>query len=298
MIIFRMDGGLGNQLFQYAIGRKLAITYNTDLVLDVKTFKTYEPRAFELDKFNIRAETLIDHGGVRYTPVKMPLPLYKMMNPLIGNFILPYITESKKDYFKFNDKYLRTGKNAVIRGYFQTEKYFHDISSVLNTELTVKTNLSPHNEAVLQRITNSQSVSIHIRRGDYISNPDIYALTRDGNLDYYSKAIAFISNKISNPFFFLFTDDPAWVKQAMNGHQGYYEIISHNMENGYEDIRLMSCCKHNIIANSSFSWWGAWLNRNPDKIVIAPDKWNSDSDTTYDILPEHWIKITARGRFS
>lgn len=148
------------------------------------------------------------------------------------------------------------------------------------------------NEQVAQNILSVNAVSLHVRRGDYVSNLTINQFHGTCSLEYYNQAIAQIAKKVETPHFFVFSDDPEWVKSNLKIDYSITIVDHNNADKNYEDIRLMSLCKHHIIANSSFSWWGAWLCRNPNKIVIAPLKWfNDKSINTTDLIPDGWIKI-------
>lgn len=181
-------------------------------------------------------------------------------------------------------------------GYFQSEKYFIDYSQRIRQSFTFKNKPDELNSEMLNRIKETESISLHIRRGDYVSN--LTANSEHGlcSIDYYKKAVEYIKSKTEsrgNRCFFLFSDDPIWVKENMMFLGDEMVVVDFNTgEKSYEDMRLMSMCKHNIIANSSFSWWAAWLNNNPDKIVIAPDKWFVvDYYDTCDLYPDNFIKI-------
>ena len=182
--------------------------------------------------------------------------------------------------------------DIYIEGYWQTEKYFKNIEHTIKKDFTFKTKPDKNNQSLLNQIKNCNAVAIHVRRGDYVKNPVANRILGVCNLDYYNKCINLIIRKINNPHFFIFSDDPKWTINNLNiDFPATY--VSHNgSDKGYEDLRLMSNCKHQIIANSSFSWWGAWLNNNPNKVVMAPKKWFNDlSINTEDLIPESWVKI-------
>ena len=140
-------------------------------------------------------------------------------------------------------------------------------------------------------IADSNSVSIHIRRGDYVADPTMYTSHGTCDIDYYNRCVESLTEKVKDTSFFVFSDDPQWSRDSLKLQYPAIFVDHNDMEHGYEDMRLMSQCKHNIIANSSFSWWGAWLNNNENKIVLAPEKWFAKK--TYiinDMIPVQWVK--------
>jgi hypothetical protein len=181
--------------------------------------------------------------------------------------------------------------NSYLSGLWQTEKYFKDCEEIIRTEFTFKQPLNKKNSELSETIRRKNSVSIHIRRGDYIYNSEEYKIHGLCSIDYYKKAVECIANKAGELTLFIFSDDIEWVK---NNLKFDFPIIfvDNNVDDIHEDLRLMSLCKHNIIANSTFSWWGAWLNNNKEKIVIAPKKWFNEFEAdTKDIYPDSWMRI-------
>ncbi len=262
MITVKLKGGLGNQMFQYAYGRSLSLDKNDSLKLDLGNIiypsKHDTPRAYGLDKFNIQA-TL-------YIP--------------------------KNNYFikRFFSKIL--GKIWKKESYFHSEKYFRNNAKIIVNDFKLKNpprNTSSETAFVIK--ASISPVSIHIRRGDYVNDSKTNTYHGVIDIDYYERAINYIKKYYKDSNFFIFSDDIEWVKKNLN-IQSDTVLVSRPEIPDYEELFLMSLCKHNIIANSSFSWWGAWLNQNPDKIVIAPKRWFRDKsiDTT-DICPPEWIRL-------
>ena len=216
------------------------------------------------------------------------------LNKLIGasffekNFIL------ENNNVSYDNRINSVSSNVLLIGNWQNEKYFSSFQDSVISHFSFKLPLNAINSKRLNRILNSNSISIHVRRGDYVDN--IGANKNHGvcSLDYYRKSINYILNKIDNPTFFVFSDDPVWVEENLK-IKGEHEYINGNMGNmSYVDMQLMSNCKHNIIANSSFSWWGAWLNRNTEKIIIAPRQWFANPEKNSnkkELVPSSWIKI-------
>lgn len=290
MIISKLIGGLGNQMFQYAAGRRSAHVNNTQLKLDITGYEKQigiTPRKYLLHIFTIQENISSINEINRLKNKGFIRKVIKKINPFLQNNL--YI---KERYFNFDPSMLNICENSYLEGYWVSDKYFKDIENTIRKEFTFKDEPDVTNQKTINQIRNCESVSIHIRRGDYVSDPKTNQFHGVCGLDYYHQAIKYMTSKIKNPYFFVFSDDPKWCKTNL---QLKYPVIyvSHNLgKKDYEDMRLMSLCKHNIIANSSFSWWGAWLNKNKNKIVIAPKKWFQDkSINTNDLIPESWTKI-------
>lgn len=281
MITVRVNGGLGNQMFQYATARALATKYHTDLILDINEFDRYELRNFELDKFKIRASIVNKNYLVK--------KIFKKLNltKLVPNY---YLEKS----LKYDSELNNCTKNAYLEGYFQNERYFKLIRDELLVDFIIKDSLSSYTHELKNLIENSKnSVSLHIRRGDYISNNQTNSTHGTCSLEYYDKAIGYIKNQIGDLKIFVFSDDVEWSKENLK-YDNIYFVEADKNKIPHEDIYLMSLCNHNIIANSSFSWWGAWLNNNNEKIVIAPKRWFLDKEMQAQatgIVCENWRKI-------
>jgi len=290
MIIVRLIGGLGNQMFQYAIGRSLAYRLNTELKLDISYFERNTLRQYHLFPFNIiqNFATLDDLNRVRksyFVRLKSPIQLLKdTLNREIP--IIP-ITERFVD---FDPEILNLPDNVYLNGYWQSEKYFKDIEEIIRNEFRIKIPPDPFNKKIGEQIQYEESVSIHVRRGDYVSDPETNQAHGVCNIEYYQKAVNEIITRVNNPQFYLFSDDPDWAKANITAPAPIVFITQKDWTKSYEDLRLMSLCKHHIIANSSFSWWGAWLAKNEGQIVIAPSKWFTTIKWNYaDRLPPDWM---------
>ncbi|WP_301930465.1 alpha-1,2-fucosyltransferase [Ferruginibacter sp.] len=206
---------------------------------------------------------------------------FKIINP----FKLKNISE--KEYSRFDPSILEAGDNILLEGFFPSYKYFEDIREVLIKDFLPKQDMNVTNKHSLDKIQNTNSVGVHFRRGDYALTGHHGMLTKD----YYEAAIKQIALKAGPVQLFIFSDEPDWVKENMQ-FEFLFDVISFNKdEDSYFDMELMKHCKHNIIANSSFSWWGAWLNENPDKIVIAPKKWLNLEVDSMENIPDEWILL-------
>ena len=291
MIIVQLIGGLGNQMFQYAMARRLAIFKKADLKFDISCFKHYEDRKYDLGCFNIieNFASPQEIHRLKGPDGRIPSKIFRIINER-----KPY---NKRSYIKERHHYydpgiLEISDDVYLEGYWQSEKYFKDIEDIIHKEFKIKHKPDPANKKLGSLILNSHSVSIHIRRGDYITDPNVSEVHGICSMGYYDASIKKISKTIKNPYYFIFSDDPAWAENNLRTDNPTTFINENSGNKSYEDMRLMSLCSHNIIANSSFSWWGAWLNENPDKIVIAPKKWFNDQRiNTKDQVPESWHRI-------
>jgi len=293
MIIVQLTGGLGNQMFQYALGRVLSIKHNTGLYVDTSTYDHISqsdiPRSYELNVFGIPTEIASDQNLSKFgKPNKYNVLLNQYFNLGLDPYPKNYIKES--DHL-FQPEVLNSPDNVYLSGYWQSEKYFIAYRGQIIEDFKSRSaDRSSVNTSILKQIKSSNSVSLHVRRSDYVTNPTANVYHGVLDIDYYKKAMKLIDQKIVSPIYFVFSDDPEWVKKNIKS-QFPMVYVSHNLgKDAHEDLRFMSLCKHNIIANSSFSWWGAWLNQNPDKIVIAPKKWFNDKSINYkDLIPQGWI---------
>jgi len=298
MIIIKAYGGLGNQMFQYAFGRALSLKYNREMFIDKSYFNkenypfhTHPYYPYKLDIYNIEND-FVSPNISKFINIVKRKRLFHVINPIIGRlnlykFIPEYFPEDN-----FSIAKLKNSKNAFLEGYWQKYSIIEEFRDIIIINLTLKKEISKVNKEILNKIDSLNSISIHIRQGDYITNPTFNAYYEICPMKYYEDAMDYIAMQVDNPVFFIFSDSIDWVKNNM--HFKYLIIYVDNKGPDHEDLYLMSKCKHNIIANSSFSWWGAWLNENPDKIVIAPKKWFKDpikNNETKDLLPNSWIII-------
>lgn len=293
MIIVRLSGGLGNQLFQYALGRALALKNNVCFKLDINSYRDDCLRVYELNNFNINVEFATEEDLQKVARNNYPERISDFIRQYLPfkskNNIIKYIAEKK---FSFDKNILTLEDNIYLSGYWQSPEYFSDIRAVLLKEFMPKRSLKGYNHDIAIDMAMKNSVAIHIRRGDYVSNAVTNEFHGLCGLEYYYKCIANIAKMIKNPTFYVFSDDIDWCKEHLKIDYSV-EFVNYNQgEMAFEDLRLMSLCKHNIIANSSFSWWGAWLNQNDNKIVFAPQQWfSSYKADTKDLIPANWIKL-------
>jgi hypothetical protein len=181
--------------------------------------------------------------------------------------------------------------NVYLRGFWQSWKYFSEIRSVLVRELSMTSRPNLANTLMMNRMEASCSVCIHVRRGDYWNNPHINKLFGVCPIEYYDEAIRLIKQRLSKAVFFIFSDDLEWARENLKPDRPCIFVDCNKDMSAVHDMRLMTACKHFIIANSSFSWWGAWLSTALDKIVVAPEKWRKINRPVDDLLPDDWIKL-------
>jgi hypothetical protein len=280
-----MDGGMGNQLFQYAVGKYLAEKHGVELKLDVDSYIGNKNRQYSLHHFAVK-EVFCSRKDKKTLERKEYIS--RQLRKL-GFSIKPYwCTEQNPGY---HDYVQRLNSNVYLEGFWQSEKYFKAIENIIRKEFIVKESPSDLNKCYLDKIRSANAVSIHVRRGDYISDEVTHAVHGVCGLDYYREAINLMMAGVDDPQFFIFSDDMEWTKANLSIDRYPVTYIDNNTTADYEDIRLMSSCKHHIIANSSFSWWGAWLNDYGGKKVIAPKKWFRSLLTNDDIIPDGWQAI-------
>lgn len=290
MNIVRINCGLGNQMFQYAFYLMLK-KLNSETKLDISEFKYRKyHNGYELERiFNINPTYATKKECDKIADVSKRLldeirrDFLKIRKKSVGKLIAE--TDANLNY----KEHLLKETNSFFIGYWQSEKYFLPISDSIRNEFTFKNELDPDNLAVKEHIEQTNSVSIHIRRGDYMKKRRVGNIGSVCSLSYFEKAIGLITQKVNTPIFFVFSDDVPWAKENLKIDNVRYIDINYG-NNSYKDMQLMSLCKHNIISNSTFSWWGAWLNNNANKIVCAPSIWFRDIKMV-DIIPDKWQKI-------
>lgn len=280
MILVQLLGGLGNQMFQYAAGRALAYRTGTQLLLDVRTLHHYQagvtPRHYSLDAFSIT-------GAVASRRVCYMMELRRRLH------LTRLLRESSHAY---NPEFERVGRNTYLIGYWQSERYFAPVADHIRQELSLSTSPAPASVKMLTEIATSESVSVHVRRGDYAADPSTNAFHGLMPPSYYQRAAEALLNDTNHPHFFVFSDEPSWARQHIHLPGPTTFVDLHGPDEPHEDLRLMSACQHHIIANSSFSWWGAWLANRPGKRVFAPIKWFQDASVdTSDVCPPEWIRL-------
>jgi len=272
-ILVQVWGGLGNQMFVYAAGRALALRTNSTLILDHETgFKSdLYKRSFELSKFRIN---IISANKIQTFNYRGGSFIRLLSNKIKRHIPFLNIKIFQENNFEFNDKLISNpNTNCYIKGYWQSEKYFKDFSNIIKQDFSIKTEMpdSVLKEASEIMALGERAIAIGVRRYQEVTKFINVKLTEK---EYYLKAMGLIAQKIENPVFICFTQDPTWVKENLCGKFNIQFAKSKDQNNGaIEDLYLMKLCKHFIISNSTFYWWGAWLADNKSKIVIAPNNW-------------------------
>lgn len=287
-VIVRLEGGLGNQLFQYAAGRTIAVETNKKLLLDTSAYRADRLRCYQLDHFAIAARPL-GAGDV---------PLLKLRRSRLRRFLPRRArVEIVREEFPARVPIWPEPESASDRGppyligYWQSERYFAAIADTIRREVRVNVAPEGRNARLLDEIAAGDAVAIHVRRGDYVSNPVATAYHGLCGLEYYEAAIRRLAGSVPRPHCFVFSDDLDWVRANLDtGHPTTF--VGHNTDTPWEDLRLMAACRHFIVANSSFSWWGAWLGEWPGKQVIAPARWfRADHGGEVEIVPAGWLRL-------
>lgn len=287
MIITNLIGGLGNQMFQYAAGLALAKKHNVPLKIDVTQLNknsngAYTQRQLELNIFNLELSIATQNE------------INNFNQNLINKFLFRYFSIKSKNQIvnesgqTFNSTFMNLGPNTYLNGFWQNEKYFLNFNKEIYSAFNFKPELTNSFSNNISQLK-SNSVSLHIRRGDYVTLSSANQFHGLCTIEYYTNALNYLQNKLNTELnIYIFSDDIDWCKKNLKFNNCNYL----NTNSAAEDMYLMSNCTHNIIANSSFSWWGAWLNKNPNKIVIGPKYWfNSVESKQLGILPDSWIII-------
>ncbi|MGL4596142.1 MAG: alpha-1,2-fucosyltransferase [Bacteroidia bacterium] len=289
MIISKLMGGLGNQMFQYAVGRALSRQHKCRLYLD-KSFllqqaQTHTARVYALDVFRIEEE-FADEELIASISQNERSFIRRQFISILGN---PIIREGGS---KFLPQLNTLQPPLYLDGFWQDERYFQSIAANIREDFTPFVSPSEKNTALLEQIKTVTAVSLHVRRGDYVSNAATAAFHGNLTPSYYQQAVQLLQEKIGNIHLFIFSDDVNWVRFNMPFNVPTTYIDHNTGRDSHWDLYLMKNCQHHIIANSSFSWWGAWLNPSPQKIVIAPRHWFADANAGgQEIVPSNWLRL-------
>jgi len=292
MIIIKLMGGLGNQMFQYALGRHLSIRHNTLLKLDLSflldrsrkpdfTYRNYDLDIFPVSPVFANYFESLNGESPRYKKyIKTGLNLLRL-NPF---------TVVQEKTFNFDEKILRTPDNCYFVGYWQSEKYFKEIERTIRDDFSLG---AEPDRTLSNLILSSESVCLNVRRGDFVTNPVTNKHHGVCNAGYFYKAIDTMKKFTEKPTIFVFSDDIVWCKENLSFEDPTVFVTHDYAGRKFEKyLKLMSQCKYFIIPNSSFGWWAAWLSRFPQKKVIAPRNWFANTDlNTVDLLPDDWITV-------
>jgi hypothetical protein len=283
-VVVGLSGGLGNQMFQYAAGRSLSFRLGVPLVLDLSWFGGQEERQFALSPFSIKAElktqcpwlsprsrALVSRLSRRWLGCIMGVPVWR------------------EPHFHYSSDFAVLSGAVFLEGYWQSERYFQDIRSMLLQEFALRESLPSACAKLVEEISGCDAICVHVRRGDYLSNPEAAKVHGTCSVDYYRAGIRELCQGLARPRCFVFSDDPAWVRASLAFDCPMTVVDVNGPNDAHLDLVLMAACRHFLIANSSLSWWGAWLGNHAGKKVIAPSRWflTTDKDTR-DLLPESW----------
>lgn len=290
MILVELNGGIGNQMFQYAAAKSLALYHKTILKLDISPGpdksmpQELKPRPFDLHYFNLPDQVANTSDVESFITTSALDKIKEKTKPNHKRRVY------REPFFHYDSNFYNAEANVYLKGLWQSEKYFNPFKENIRSTFEFKNDTVKTFQDFTSRLKEENSVSIHIRRGDYLAKVSLEVLGLI-TLEHYQNAIKLINSKMPGSSFYFFSDDIQWVKENFKIPNATY-VSGDISKNHLEDLYLMSQCKHNIIANSSFSWWGAWLNNNPDKIVIAPKNWfNEGPKDTQDLIPEGWLKL-------
>ena len=299
MIIVRISEGLGNQMFEYAYAYAMHMRMreknkNINVCLDMReeSISKFDEkriaRPIEIDKFNISLYKATEENLKHWDYIKEKTFINKFLLYLSNKKLYKYKL-LQEEGFKYKKEYMLVDDNTYIEGWFQQYMYFEKYRKNLLKEFTLKEEFIIPSE-LKKILEEKQVVSLHIRRGDYITNRNVRKIMAICGKNYYSEAVKYVTSKLDNPYIFIFTNDEKWVRDNL-----FFDVPNIVISNNYnfsdiQEMVLMSYCNHNIIANSTFSWWGAWLNTHEDKIVVAPKKWFLYKKMN-NIAMKDWIKI-------
>ncbi len=293
-IVVKVNGGLGNQMFQYAMGRALALRTGASLLLDLRFFGLdgeHTKRPFELDLLNTHIEPATPDDLALFDPPPAPDRGQRMLRRLFPAKGQPLHVQEQG--FPFQSAVVNIRRDAYLEGHWQSEKYFLDQETAIREDFTFDQPLSCASKEVLRQIRQAaHAASLHVRRGDYVHQAAASAHHGVCAPGYYQAAMERLQHSAGPLHYFVFSDDIAWARHNLR-FNAPATFVDHNIgADSWQDMQLMSACKHHIIANSSFSWWGAWLSSSPGKSVVAPMHWfQAPGLDTRDLIPEAWVRL-------
>ena len=274
-----MEGGLGNAMFQYALGRALAVRHNRPLVLDTSLGFHYPERTFDLPCFRLGEQRVQER----------PYGLWRARRTVLRGLDrigLAPIRWVEEESLLFDPEVLRVQPPCVLKGYWQSERYFAAIETQLREEFSIVRAQDPRSAACQARMQEVPSIGLHVRRGDYLDPEDPHTPC---SLEYYTAALRLIESGLGpGAELFVFSDDIPWARERIRFNLPTV-FVDWNAERNYEDLRLMSACRALIAVNSTFSWWGGWLNPRTDKVVVMPRQWYREPALTSDLPDSAWV---------
>jgi hypothetical protein len=297
-ILIRFMGGLGNQLFQYALGRHLSLIHDRPLKFDISGYTATKPdwkagtRLFGLAAFNVTGQIATAAELSEFETYRRAGTIGRIAR--LANSLTPfrhrrYIQEPPSEYWRFSDRILTSplADHILLDGFWQSEKYFESIAATIRKDFNPTLPATGENAAMLSCISGTNSIAIHVRHGDNATGAanELGVLP----LEYYNEAAGLIAGKVDKPHFFVFSDDPGWARDHLTFPGPTTFVVHNGDQRNYEDLRLMAACKHHVTANSTFSWWGAWLGKKDRQLVYAPAKYFISTERELkDFFPSGW----------
>ena len=293
MIIARLYGGLGNQMFQYAAARRLQLLRGAELRLDLGWFDTRAARRpsrpYALGHLTLDATpaSAADIAAVTGVPTRRPAVrlLLDRLRPRARRRFRRECTP-----YRYEPDFTNTPNPVYLDGYWQNERYFEAIADVVRREFRVQSPVSVASTRIADMISAATAVSVHVRRGDYARQAHTRRLHGLCPIEYYTAACSRIESIIADPHYFIFSDEPDWARDNLSFRTPATFVSCNDSDHQYEDLHLMTLCRHHIVANSSFSWWGAWLAQTPEQVVISPRSWVPSHLRSDEIVPERWMR--------
>ncbi|MFM2374187.1 MAG: hypothetical protein RLZZ234_182 [Candidatus Parcubacteria bacterium] len=289
MITIKTQGGLGNQMFQYAFGRALSISHNLPLALDTSLFKTYPHHAYGLNRYDLPVTLTEDSAARAFVRMKPKMGRRHLLHNTFFADPERYIIEPS---FHFDPRMQHAKDGLYFDGYWQSERYFEAYGDTIRADFTLRTPVDNVTLKLRETMLSQNAISLHVRRGLYVTSPVFSAVHGACGPEYFDKALSHITSRVPDPHVYVFSDDQQWAREHIRPDFPTTYVDHTTSETPHEDIFLMSSCKHHIIANSTFSWWGAWLNPSKEKIVVGPKKWfNQEKYNTTDVMPPSWTRL-------
>lgn len=292
MVITNLIGGLGNQMFQYAAGRALSLKRDLPFRLDISGFANYGlHQGFELRRLFSSTAEIANEADVSGVLGWQSSPVIRRVVSRPSMVAFRRKSFVVEPHFQYWPGIKNVSSDCYLAGYWQSEKYFSEVATRIRSDFSFQRPLKHENAELAKKIDRTSAVSLHVRRGDYVNNVKAAATYHLCSLDYYNASIRYVADRVWKPYFYIFSDDITWVKNNLKMGFPCQYVDNNQGADSYNDMRLMSMCQHHIIANSSFSWWGAFLNSSVEKIVVAPNRWFSNEINTLDLIPESWVKL-------
>ena len=284
VIIVQLKHGFGNQLFQYAAARRLSLTLGVPLTLDLSFYRTHRLRSYALDRLSIEAGVATAWEMVLWRGPRLLIPITHPLG------MVPRLVRERA--FTFDPSILTLPDGRCLDGYWQSYRYFEDVGPTIRRECAVKAPPTDRDRQLLARMERGDSICLHVRRGDYVSNPVVRKFHGFCSEDYYRRAVEQLAAQLQSPQLFVFSDDMPWVKKHLAFEMPTTHVEHHAADSAPEELRLMAGCRHFVISNSTLSWWAAWLASDRGGIVYAPRQWFADpSMNAADLVPPTWRRL-------